>query len=220
VVASDETDGVAADEAVRRAVVELAAIAQTGLYYSRDVFDRARYAQMGQVAERLRALVTPGPVGELARLVDPDGGHATPKVDVRGVVFDDRDRVLLVQERSDGLWTPPGGWCDPLEPPTRSALREVHEEAGVEARALRLAALLDRDARGHLPRLPVTVYKLFFVCEVLDAGTGTRDAKEILDVGWFDMEALPPLSQSRVTPEELEICHRSWLDPALPTVVD
>ncbi|RKS75237.1 ADP-ribose pyrophosphatase YjhB (NUDIX family) [Motilibacter peucedani] len=209
-----------AGEAVRRAVVELAAIAQTGLHYNRDVFDRARYAQVADVAEALRALVTPGPMEELAPLVDPDGGHATPKVDVRGVVFDDRDRVLLVRERSDGLWTPPGGWCDPLEPPTRSALREISEEAGVEARALRLAALLDRDTRGHEPRMPVTVYKLFFVCEVLDRGTGTRDAKEILDVGWFAMDQLPPLSLARVSREELEICHRSWLDPSLPTVVD
>ena len=44
-------------EAVRRAFVELAAIAQTGLYYSQDPFDRQRYAQVGVVAEALRALV-------------------------------------------------------------------------------------------------------------------------------------------------------------------
>ncbi len=201
-------------------MVELAAVAQTGLAYDPSPFDRTRYEQVAHVAERLRALVTPGPLDALTPLVDPDGGHATPKVDVRSAVFDDAGRLLLVRERSDGLWTLPGGWCDPLEPPRASALREVHEEAGVQARVLRLAAVLDREVRGHLPPLPVTAYKLFFVCEVLDRGNGTRDAKEILEVGWFRPTALPPLSPSRINAEEIAICVRAWLDPHVAAVVD
>lgn len=210
-----------APEAVlRAAVIELAAISQTGLAYDPPPFDRARYEQIADVTERLRALVTAGPLPVLARLVDPDGGHATPKVDVRSAVFDDEGRLLLVRERSDGLWTLPGGWCDPLEPPRASALREVHEEAGVRARVVRLAAVLDREVRGHLPPLPVTAYKLFFVCDVLDAGTGTRDAKEILEVGWFAPGELPPLSPSRINAEEIAICVRAWADSGVATVVD
>ena len=216
----DLLPGVETSEAVRRAVVELAAVAQTGLHYATDPFDRARYEQVARVAEELRTLVTQVPTGGLPPLVAPDGGHVTPKVDVRGAVFDADGRILLVRERTDGGWTPPGGWCDPLEPPGSSVLREVHEEAGVEARILRLAAVLDRDVRGHLPRMPVTVYKLFFVCEPLALGEGTRDAAEILDVGWFPMDALPPLSLSRILPEELAICHAAWADPSLPTAFD
>lgn len=212
--------GLSAEEAVRRAVIELAAIAQTGLHYNPEGFDRARYAQVGEVAEALRVFVTAEQIEPLPRLVDPDGGHATPKVDVRGVVFDEDDRLLLVRERSDGRWTPPGGWCDPLEPPSRSVLREIEEEAGVEATVLRLAALLDRDVRGHLPKMPVTTYKLFFVCGLVAKGDGTRDAKEILEVGWFAMDELPPLSESRVTREELDICAASWADPLRATVID
>ncbi|RZS79473.1 ADP-ribose pyrophosphatase YjhB (NUDIX family) [Motilibacter rhizosphaerae] len=212
--------GLAPEEAVRRAVVELAAVAQTGLHYAEDPFDRARYAQVADVAEALRAVVASGSVAGLRPLVDPDGGHATPKVDVRGVVLDDQERVLLVRERSDGRWTPPGGWCDPLEPPTASALREITEEAGVTARVVRLAGVLDRDLRGHLPKHPTAVYKLLFVCRPVDLGSGTQDAKEILDVGWFPLDDLPPLSQSRITVEELEICRAALRDPALPTVVD
>lgn len=202
-------------------MIELAAIAQTGLYYNTDVFDRARYEQVAQVAVALRDLVAEQPLpSSLPALVDPDGGHATPKVDVRGCVFDADGRILLVRETSDGLWTPPGGWCDPLEPPTASCLREIHEEAGVEAKVLRLAAVLDRDTRGHLPKLAVTAYKLFFVCEPVSLGDGTRDAKEILEVGWFAFDALPPLSPGRITLEELEIARAAWLDPVRPAVVD
>ena len=206
-------------EAVRRAFVELAAIAQTGLYYSADPFDRQRYAQVGAVAEALRALVTAGPVPELARLVDPDGGHATPKVDARGAVFDRDGRILMTRERSDGLWTLPGGWCDVLEPPSTNVLREVREEGGVEARLVRLAAVLDREVRGHQPPMPVHVYKLFFVCEEVSRG-GAIDEKEILEVGWFDPDDLPPLSTARILPDEIAICVEAWRDPALPTVVD
>lgn len=218
--ASQGYDGLSPDEAVRRAVIELAAVAQTGLYYSTEVFDRARYEQVADVAEALRALITEAPLGDLPKLVDPAGGHVTPKVDVRGAVFDDDGRLLLVRERSDGLWTAPGGWCDPLEPPSLSVLREIQEEAGVEARVLRLAGVLDRDLRGHLPKMPVTVYKLFFVCAPVDLGNGTQDAKEILEVGWFALDALPPLSPGRITTEEIELCAAAWRDPGLPTVVD
>lgn len=217
------------DSVVRAAFIELAAIAQTGLAYSPNDFDRARYEQVAEVAERLRAIVTAGPLASLTRLVDPDAGHATPKVDVRSAVFDDDGRLLFVQERSDGLWTMPGGWCDPLEPPVASALREVWEEAGVRARVVRLAAVLDRDVRGHLPRLPVTVYKLFFVCEPVGdvshaAGAGhlggTRDAKEILDVRWFAPGDIPQLSPSRTSAEEIAICVRARENPQLGAVVD
>ncbi|NHC44211.1 NUDIX hydrolase [Motilibacter aurantiacus] len=217
--ATGVTAGTDAAEAVRRAFVDLAAIAQTGLNYAQDPFDRQRYAQVGDVAERLRALVTAGPLGELARLVDPEGGHATPKVDTRGAVFDPEGRLLMTRERSDGLWTLPGGWCDVLEPPTSNVIREIREEAGVEARMVRLAAVLDREVRGHQPPMPVHAYKLFFICEEVSRG-GPLDEKEILEVGWFDPQDLPPLSTARILPDEIAICVEAWRDPSRPTVVD
>src|SRR5690349_20144658 len=48
-------DVVQVEEALRRAVVELSAVAQTGLHYSTDPFDAARYEQVARVAEELRA---------------------------------------------------------------------------------------------------------------------------------------------------------------------
>lgn len=211
---------------LRRRAIELAAIAQSGLTYVRDEFDRQRYLAVGAAARDLLQLVTAGPLPPLQQMVDPAGGHATPKVDGRGAVFDPAGRVLLVQERSDGRWTLPGGWCDVLESPAESVCREVEEEAGLPVRAVRLAAVLDRERRGHVPPLPVHVYKLFFLCEPLrppdldGRPAATGDDAEVLDVGWFDLADLPPLSVTRVTEEELRLVEAAYRDPLLPAVFD
>ena len=42
--------------------------------------------------------------------------------------------MLLMRERSDGRWSLPGGWADPLDTPSRAAEREVLEETGYTAR--------------------------------------------------------------------------------------
>ena len=62
-------------------------------------------------------------------LFENQNGYATPKVDVRGVVFRD-DKLLMVQERSDGLWTLPGGWADVNDSPSEAVEREIVEESG------------------------------------------------------------------------------------------
>ena len=78
-------------------------------------------------------------------------------VDVRGVLFDDDERVLLMQERSDGRWCPPGGWADPLDTPRTAVLREVREESGYAAEVVKLFACWERDVQGHVPPLPVSL---------------------------------------------------------------
>lgn len=143
----------------------LQAIAQTGLAYATDPYDRDRYRSLREIAAQMiasRAEVEPGYVLNLFEL---DTGHATPKVDVRAAVFQ-QGKVLLVRERSDGAWTLPGGWADPGEPPSAAIVREVQEESGYETRVLRLLAMLDRDKQGHLPA-PFFAYKVFFECEIV-----------------------------------------------------
>ena len=91
--------------------------------------------------------------GDTSRVLDLfacDAGYATPKVDVRGVVFQD-GKILLVQERSDGLWTLPGGWADVGDYPANAVVREIREESGYETRATKLLALLDRNRHDHPP---------------------------------------------------------------------
>ena len=106
---------------VRSSAIELLALAQSGLHYANDEFDRQRYAQARSVGLRLMELVSVADLEKLERSVVLEQGHATPKVDVRGAVFHE-GKVLLVQERSDELWTLPGGWCDVLESPREAVV--------------------------------------------------------------------------------------------------
>ena len=137
---------------------------------------------------------------------------------MRGACFDADERVLLMRERADGLWSLPGGWADPGDTPSSAVLRELREEAGAVAEVERLVGCWDRDARGHAPPLPVAVVKLFFLCRVVSQGE--PDPLETLGVGWFGLDELPPLSTGRVTEDELRRCLAHHRDPSLPTELD
>ncbi|HEX4271619.1 MAG TPA: NUDIX hydrolase N-terminal domain-containing protein, partial [Rhizomicrobium sp.] len=90
----------------------LQAIASTGLHFTRDPFDKERYEGVGQIANEMLAALGNVPIQRIEGLVsDFARGYATPKIDVRGALVED-DAILLVRERSDGLWTLPGGYAD------------------------------------------------------------------------------------------------------------
>src|SRR5687767_12496037 len=89
----------------------LLALSQSGLHFTGEEYDRERYREIADIATQLLALDSGRDPGELHRTWFVEDGYATPKIDVRGVIFRD-DRVLMVRERSDGRWTVPGGWAD------------------------------------------------------------------------------------------------------------
>ena len=145
-----------------------------------------------------------------------EAGYATPKVDLRGVVFRE-EQILLVQEHEDGGWTLPGGWADVGESPADGTVREVREESGYETRALKLLAVYDRNRHGH-PPIPFHAYKLFFLCELIGgapAGSYETDA-----VDWFAEDQLPALSLSRVTAAQLHRFFEHHRNPQWPADFD
>ncbi len=144
-------------------------------------------------------------------------GYATPKVDVRGAVFQN-DTLLLVRERSDGRWTLPGGWADVNEPPSLATEREVLEESGYRTRATKLCMVLDRSLQGHQPPWPFHVYKLFFRCDVLSHEKAENVETDA--VALFAEDALPELSLERVTAEEIHRLFEHHRHPDLPTDFD
>lgn len=197
----------------------IAAIANTGLYYARDSFDRERYQQLLDIAaEMLAEAQSPSAdadVEAMRALLAHDDGYITPKVDARGAVFRD-GKVLLVQEASDGLWSLPGGWADVGDSPAQAVEREIREESGYHARAIKLMAVDDRNKRNR--QSSFAVYKLFFLCELLGGEAAT--SPESLAVHWFAPENLPPLSPGRVTAAQMERWFRHWRQPDLPTEFD
>ena len=199
--------------------IRLSALAQDGLTYADGEYDRDRYEQVSRLAVELLSALSGRAAEELAVELGRDSGYATPKIDVRGVIFDDRERVLLMREKMDGLWSLPGGWAEPGDSPSAAVTREVLEETGYCSEAVKLIACWDRDLQGNKPPLPVHVYKLFFLCS--HGGTVQAPAAlETLSVGWFDLGSLPPLSLGRVNRRQLERALAHHRDPSLPTEFD
>jgi ADP-ribose pyrophosphatase YjhB (NUDIX family) len=194
------------------------AIAQNGLEFTKDPFDRERFEQLQQLVATILSSEVGIGSGQLQGLWVGDEGYATPKVDVRGAVFD-QDKVLLVRERSDGKWTLPGGWVDVGDSPASAVEREIREESGYLAKAVKLAALFDKNnpAHGHPPSI-LHIFKLFFLCEIT-GGTATL-SNETDGVDFFPVNSLPPLSIGRTTQSQIARLHEHHLNRSLPTDFD
>ena len=192
------------------------AIAQTGLAFSKDPFDRERYTQLQELVASILASELHIPVGTARAFWEQEEGYATPKVDVRGGVFVG-DRVLLVRERSDGKWTLPGGWVDVNDAPSDAVVREIYEESGYRAKAVKLAALFDKNRHDHPPGIH-HIYKLFFLCEL--TGGAAALSNETDGVDFFPVGSLPELSTGRVIRSQIERLYEHQLDRHLPTDFD
>jgi ADP-ribose pyrophosphatase YjhB (NUDIX family) len=199
---------------------ELQAIAQTGLTFVKDPYDRQRYEAVRSLAARILAEHSGVEPRRIEALFAQQAGYATPKVDVRGTVFRDDGCVLLVREIADaGRWTLPGGWADVNESPSECVAREVREESGFEVSVRKLAAIYDRDRHGHAPAHAFHVYKLFFICDI--SGGGPRAGFETSEVRFFAIDALPEdLSAARVRRHQIERMFEHWRSPHMPTEFD
>jgi ADP-ribose pyrophosphatase YjhB (NUDIX family) len=194
----------------------LAAIAQSGLTYARDPFDIERYEALRKLAADVVAEHTGRAAIDVEEFFRRDSGYATPKIDVRGVVFR-AGEVLLVRERSDGGWTLPGGWADVLDSPSSAIEREIREESGFEARATKILAIFDRNRHPHPPQA-FHVWKVFIRCEI--TGGSARDSLETDAAAFFARDALPELSTTRVTENQLALMFAHLDDPLRPAEFD
>jgi ADP-ribose pyrophosphatase YjhB (NUDIX family) len=196
---------------------ELRAIAQNGLSFSKDQYDLQRYARVRELAASLVAQGWDESREAVLDLFRQDAGYATPKIDVRGAAFLD-GRVLMVREISDGKWTLPGGWADVNQSPSESVVREIAEESGFQARALKLAAVHDYQ-RSNRPGLRLdSIYKLFFICEII--GGAARPSDETSEVAFFSRGDLPPLSLGRTTAAQIDRMFEHREHPGLPADFD
>jgi ADP-ribose pyrophosphatase YjhB (NUDIX family) len=211
------------NSAMRPRWLELArrfqALAQNGLAYCKDPYDRERYEEIqGLAAEMMARGAEVRDIVPILHLFKAEIGYATPKIGVRAAVFN-RERILLVRERRDGLWTVPGGWVDVGDAPSLAAIKEVKEESGYDVVVKKLAALYDQDQakRGH-PPMPYHIYTLFFICEL--RGGAAASSVETSGPDFFEEDHLPPLSLYRVTPVQVKHMFDHHRNPELPTSFD
>lgn len=194
----------------------LLALSQTGLHFTAEEYDRERYREIGQIGVELLAQLSSASPAALREAWFVEDGYATPKVDVRGVIFRD-DRVLMVRERVDGKWTVPGGWADVNDTPSGAVEKEIEQESGFTAKARKLAAVYDRNQHDHPPYL-FHAWKMFFVCEI--TGGAARTSYETTAVEFFPLDALPELSTGRATAAQIQRMYEHHRHPGLPTEFD
>lgn len=194
----------------------LYALAQTGLHFTPQEYDRERYRELAEIAGQLLANESEHAPERLHTAWFVEDGYATPKMDVRGAIFRDAE-VLLVRETMDGKWTMPGGWADVNDSPSDAVEKEIEQESGFTAKAAKLAALYDRNKHEHPPYL-YHAWKAFFVCDI--TGGAPRLSNETDGVEFFALDALPELSTGRTTAAQIRRMYVHHLQRELPTEFD
>ena len=187
------------------------AAVQGTLAYSENPFEIERCRKLEALAHEILSTYTDTDFQAVQRFFESESGYATPKVDVRGVVFNENGHVLMVREKVDGRWSLPGGWADLGDSPAEAVVREIREEAGYIAKATRLLGILDRHRSTQLPRA-FYIYKVFMRCEILGQTEDFTNA-ETDDVGFFSFNELPDLSTPRNTPEQMAALSEFWHMP-------
>jgi ADP-ribose pyrophosphatase YjhB (NUDIX family) len=195
---------------------KIQSIAQIGLSYATNPFDIERYHQLRQISFEMMELLSNTSVEKISALFEHEYGYQTPKVDVRAIIYRNND-ILLVQEKADNCWTPPGGFADIGLTPNEVAVKEVREESGLEVKPVRLLAILDKNKHNHPPS-PWDIYKIFILCH--ETGGNLTGSIETLDAKFFPINNLPPLSEGRITKNQLDLMYEFKNDPNKFAVCD
>lgn len=186
---------------------DLQSIAQAGLYYGKDVFDRERYEKIREISAQMMSEISDLDVGKVKDLFCNEIGYQTPKIDTRSAIFKN-DRILLVREKN-GTWSLPGGWCDYNVSVAENAVKETREESVFDVKAIRLIAVQDR-AKHNSPLYPYGVCKMFFECSI--TGGEFKENSETTAVDFFTENSLPDLAIEKNNEEQLKMCFKAHRD--------
>lgn len=195
--------------------VELQSIAQAGLFYGKDKFDLERYERIREISAEMLAYKTDIPLEKVRDIFCCETGYQTPKLDTRAALFED-GKILLVRE-NDGKWSLPGGWVDVDLSVMENALKEVKEEAGLDADLDFVIAVQDRD-KHNLPVYAYKICKVFVMCT--KKGGSFAANSETVGSGYFGLDELPELAEEKNTREQIEMCFDAYLAENWKTLID
>ncbi len=194
---------------------ELQSLAQAGLFYGHDDFDKERYQRIRDISAEMMSERTGIPIDKVKGLFCDDTGYQTPKIDTRAVIIDD-GKILLVCEHG-GKWSIPGGWCDYNMSPAENTVKEVKEEAGLDVVVDRLIAVQDRD-KHNLPPYAYKIVKFFFLCHVVSGSF--KQNLETVDSRYFAMDEIPDLAKEKCNEEQIRMCFEAANNNRWETVYD
>lgn len=165
---------------------ELRTIAENGLEFTEDSYDRERYNRLAELVEEYYGRTFAVPPEEIRSNLQDELGVVTPKVGATAVVVDGGDRVLTML-RPNGEWCLPGGNADPGEAPEQTVRRETYEETGLEVEVVDLIdAYQLPPGSGYGPHGAVTLlYRCEAVAGELELSHEGRDLK------WQSIENVP-----------------------------
>ena len=185
--------------------IELQSLAQAGLTYGKDVYDRERYERIRDISAEILSYETDISVEKVKNLFCNEIGYQTPKLDTRAAVFE-HGKILLVKE-NNGKWSLPGGGVDVNLSVKENTVKEVKEESGLDVTADRIIAIQDRD-RHNLPAYAYGVCKIFVLCSVM--GGQFEKNIETTEFRYFNKAELPELATEKNTKEQIEMCFNAY----------
>lgn len=195
--------------------VELQSLAQAGLYYGKDIFDKERYERIRDIASEMVAFKTDIPSDKVKDLFCCETGYQTPKLDSRAAIFKG-DKILLVQEKN-GRWSLHGGWVDVNISVKENVIKEVKEEAGLDVTADMVIAVQDRE-KHNLPVYAYKVCKIFVLCSVI--GGEFEENSETVQSDYFGIDELPQLSLEKNNEEQIKMCFDAYYSGNWKTYLD
>ncbi len=75
--------------------MRIQSIAQAGLQYGKDKFDKERYEELRRISAEMLSVKTDVSVEKITDLFCNESGYQTPKIDTRAAVFVD-GKILMV----------------------------------------------------------------------------------------------------------------------------
>lgn len=186
---------------------ELQFLAQTGLTYSKDVFDIERFERIREISAEIISAQSELSLEKVKDLFCNETGFQTPKLDTRAAIFKE-DKILLVKERN-GTWSLPGGWVDVNQTIKSNTEKEVEEEAGLKVKATRIIAVQDRNMH-NMPPYAYNVCKVFVLCEILSGHF--QPNIETTESNYFRLEELPLLAEEKNNEEQIKMCFTAYHD--------
>ena len=185
--------------------IELQSLAQAGLTYGKDVYDKERYERIREISAEIISHMSDIPTGTVKNLFCNETGYQTPKLDTRAAIFKD-NKILLVCE-NNGTWSLPGGWCDVNVSVGENTVKEVKEETGVDVVAESIIAIQDR-AKHNLPTYAYGICKVFVLCSVI--GGTFQENIETTGFDYFSEYNLPPLATEKNNEEQIRMCFDAY----------
>jgi len=185
------------------------ALADTGLVYAEDEYNRERYVELREISLQLLANISNQPLTVLNGFFMPEKDYPTVKVDVRGFVLNECNEILMAKEQVDGKWTIPGGWADIGYSPSEVVVKEIEEETGLNCIVDRLLAVYDKRIHMHPPQ-PFYVYKLIFLCRI--QGGNLKHGFDMDGAKFFNITDLPNLSEDRILDAQIQQLYTMVID--------